>query len=129
MNGVLAVSALAVFAAVCGALIKKGNPEIALLFSIGAAVLVFLYVLPQTESLAETIGMLAEASEMSEALQVLLKALGIVLVGRIAAGICRDAGESALAAGVEFAVKAAVLLTALPLLQSLLAIVQEVLTL
>ena len=40
MNGVLAVSALAVFAAVCGALIKKGNPEIALLFSIGAAVLV-----------------------------------------------------------------------------------------
>lgn len=129
MNGVLAVSALAVFAAVCGALIKKGNPEIALLFSIGAAVLVFLYVLPQTESLAETIGMLAEASEMSEALQVLLKALGIVLVGRIAAGICRDAGESALASGVEFAVEAAVLLTALPLLQSLLAIVQEVLTL
>lgn len=129
MNGVLAVSALAVFAAVCGALIKKGNPEIALLFSIGAAVLVFLYVLPQTESLAETIGMLAEASEMSEALQVLLKALGIVLVGRIAAGICRDAGESALASGVEFAVKVAVLLTALPLLQSLLAIVQEVLTL
>ena len=78
MNGVLAVSALAVFAAVCGALIKKGNPEIALLFSIGAAVLVFLYVLPQTESLAETIGMLAEASEMSEALQVLLKALARV---------------------------------------------------
>ena len=105
MNGVLAVSALAVFAAVCGTLIKKGNPEIALLFSIGAAVLVFLYVLPQTESLAETIGMLAEASEMSEALQVLLKALGIVLVGRIAAGICRDAGESALASGVEFAVR------------------------
>ncbi len=129
MSGVLAVSALAVFAAVCGALIKKGNPEIALLFSIGAAVLVFLYVLPQTEQLAETIGTLAEASEMSEALGVLLKALGIVLVGRVAVGVCRDAGESALASGVEFAVKAAVLLTALPLLQGLLAIVQEVLTL
>lgn len=129
MSGVLAVSALAVFAAVCGALIKKGNPEIALLFSIGAAVLVFLYVLPQTEQLAETIGALAEASEMSEALGVLLKALGIVLVGRIAVGVCRDAGESALASGVEFAVKTAVLLTALPLLQGLLAIVQEVLTL
>lgn len=129
MSGVLAVSALAVFAAVCGALIKKGNPEIALLFSIGAAVLVFLYVLPQTEQLAETIGALAEASEMSEALGVLLKALGIVLVGRVAVGVCRDAGESALASGVEFAVKVAVLLTALPLLQGLLAIVQEVLTL
>ena len=129
MSGVLGVSALAVFAAVCGALIKKGNPEIALLFSIGAAVLVFLYVLPQTEQLAETIGALAEASDMSVALGVLLQALGIVLVGRVAVGVCRDAGESALASGVEFAVKVAVLLTALPLLQGLLAIVQEVLTL
>ena len=43
---------------------------------------------------------------MSEALQVLLKALGIVLVGRIAAGSAGTQGKAALASGVEFAVKA-----------------------
>lgn len=125
----MAVSAVAVFAAVCGALIKKGNPETALLFSVGVAVLVFLYVLPQVESLAQTVSQLAEASDLSEVLGVLLKALGIVLIGRLAVGVCRDAGESALASGVEFAVKTAVLLTALPLLQNLLSVIQEVLTL
>ncbi len=129
MNSVLAVSAIAIFAAVCGALIKKGNREIALLFSVGAAVLIFLYILPQASELAETICALAEVSSMSEVLGVLLKALGIVLIGRIAIGICRDAGESALASGVEFAVKMAVLLVSLPLLQSLLGIIQEVLSL
>lgn len=129
MNSVLAVSAIAIFAAVCGALIKKGNREIALLFSVGAAVLIFLYILPQASELAETIYALAEVSSMSEVLGVLLKALGIVLIGRIAIGICRDAGESALASGVEFAVKMAVLLVSLPLLQSLLGIIQEVLSL
>ncbi len=129
MNGVVAVSAVAVFAAVCGALIKKGNPETALLFSVGVAVLVFLYVLPQVESLAQTVSQLAEASDLSEVLGVLLKALGIVLIGRLAVGVCRDAGESALASGVEFAVKTAVLLTALPLLQNLLSVIQEVLSL
>ncbi len=129
MSGVVAVSAVAVFAAVCGALIKKGNPETALLFSVGVAVLVFLYVLPQVESLAQTVSQLAEASDLSEVLGVLLKALGIVLIGRLAVGVCRDAGESALASGVEFAVKTAVLLTALPLLQNLLSVIQEVLTL
>ena len=40
MSTVLMVSAAAVFAAVCGALLKRGQKEIALLFSLAAAVLV-----------------------------------------------------------------------------------------
>ena len=38
MSTVLMVSAAAVFAAVCGALLKRGQKEIALLFSLAAAV-------------------------------------------------------------------------------------------
>ena len=129
MNHVLAVSAVAVFAAVCGALIQKSNREIALLFSAAAAVLVFLYILPQVSELSGMIYELSEAAETTEILAVLLKALGIVLVGRIAVSVCKDAGESALASGVEFAVKTAVLLAALPLLKSLLTMIREVLTL
>lgn len=129
MSEVLAVSAVAVFAAVCGALIRKSNREIALLFSTAAAVLIFLYILPQAGALAEMIGELAETGNMTDVLSTLLKALGIVLIGRIAVGVCRDAGENALVSGVEFAVKIAVLLAALPLLQSLLGRIQEVLTL
>lgn len=48
------VSAAAVFAAVCGALLKRGQKEIALLFSLAAAVLVFLCILPQIETLTST---------------------------------------------------------------------------
>ena len=129
MNSVLAVSAVAIFAAVCGALIQKSNREIALLFSTAAAVLFFLYVLPQMSELSVLIGDLSEAADMADILRTLLKALGIVLIGRIAIGVCRDAGENALASGVEFAVKAAVLLAALPLFQSLLGMIREVLTL
>ena len=56
-------------------------------------------------------------------------ALGIVLIGRITADLCKDAGESAIASGVELAVKTAVLLTALPLLNRLLSLLREVLLL
>ena len=45
MSMVLMVSAAAVFAAVCGALLKRGQKEIALLFSLAAAVLVTVSVL------------------------------------------------------------------------------------
>ena len=47
---------------------------------------------------------------MPEVFGALLKALGIVLIGRITADLCKDAGESAIASGVELAVKTAVLL-------------------
>lgn len=129
MSTVLTVSAAAVFAAVCGALLKRGQKEIALLFSLAAAVLVFLCVLPQIETLTSTFREWAELSGMPEVFGALLKALGIVLIGRITADLCKDAGESAIASGVELAVKTAVLLTALPLLNRLLSLLQEVLLL
>lgn len=128
MSTVLMVSAAAVFAAVCGALLKRGQKEIALLFSL-AAVFVFLCILPQIETLTSTFREWAELSGMPEVFGALLKALGIVLIGRITADLCKDAGESAIASGVELAVKAAVLLTALPLLNRLLSLLQEVLLL
>ena len=118
MSTVLMVSAAAVFAAVCGALLKRGQKEIALLFSLAAAVLVFLCILPQIETLTSTFREWAELSGMPEVFGALLKALGIVLIGRITADLC-----------VELAVKTAVLLTALPLLNRLLSLLQEVLLL
>ena len=129
MSTVLMVSAAAVFAAVCGALLKRGQKEMALLFSLAAAGLVFLCILPQIETLTSTFREWAELSGMPEVFGALLKALGIVLIGRITADLCKDAGESAIASGVELAVKTAVLLTALPLLNRLLLLLQEVLLL
>ena len=80
MSTVLMVSAAAVFAAVCGALLKRGQKEIALLFSLAAAVLVFLCILPQIETLTSTFREWAELSGMPEVFGALLKALGIVLI-------------------------------------------------
>lgn len=87
------VSAAAVFAAVCGALLKRGQKEIALLFSLAAAVLVFLCILPQIETLTSTFREWAELSGMPEVFGALLKALGIVLIGRITAYLCRTRGN------------------------------------
>lgn len=129
MTSVTAVAVVAVFAVVCGALIKRGSGETAFLFTLAAAVLIFLFVLSDAASLVETAQGLARETGMAQAFEALLKALGIVLVGRIAVGVCKDAGESALASGVEFAAKTAVLLVSVPLLEQLLSSVREVLTL
>ncbi len=129
MTQILAAGAVAVLAAVCGALIRRGSGETALLFTLAAAVGVFLFVLSDVSSIVETAVGFAEEAHIVGSLSAMMKALGIVLAGQIALGVCKDAGETALASGMEFAVKTGVLLVSLPLLEELLSIVREVLAL
>ena len=53
------------------------------------------------------------------------KTVGIALVVKMGDGLCRDAGESALAAALEFAGTVCALLTALPLLRAVLELITE----
>ena len=129
MSAVLGISAAAVFAAVCGLLLKKTNKETALLFSVGVSVVLFIYLIPQAERLIEWTEALHGDEALTEIISVMLKALGIVLTAQVAGHICKDAGENALALGVDFAGKLAVLLLLLPVLQQLLDLIREILLL
>ena len=60
---------------------------------------------------------------------LLLKALGIAILTQCTSDICRDAGESGVANGVELAGKAEILLLCLPLLGEIFASVKELLAL
>lgn len=60
-------------------------------------------------------------------LTVLVKTVGVGIVGELAAMICVDAGNSALGKAVQFMSSIMILWLALPLLQSLLDLVQEIL--
>ena len=125
MSTVLMVSAAAVFAAVCGALLKRGQKEIALLFSLAAAVFVFLCILPQIETLTSTFREWAELSGMPEVFGALLKALGIVLIGRITADLCKDAGYQTIAGQIQIFGKLSVLAVSMPVLLALLDVIQN----
>lgn len=129
-GAVLGVGACALCAAVLGALIKRSSKEYALLLSTGAAVVILAFVLKNAGPLVEQITSLAPAGSLSSlCLTVMLKAAGLTMLGQLAAYLCRDAGENALAYGVELAAKAAVLTAALPLLTRLLEYLGEILKL
>ncbi len=60
-------------------------------------------------------------------LEILLKAVGIGLVGEIASLICTDAGNGALGKTLQLLTSAVVLWLSLPLLNALLELIQEIL--
>ena len=65
---------------------------------------------------------ITENSAFSVYVETIVKAMGIAVVAESAADICRDFGENAIGARLEFAAKGLIMLLALPIIESLLAL-------
>ena len=126
MEPVFQVTALCLVGALLAVVVRRGRPELALLLTLGAAVTVLLFL---AEPIAELLAFLTELSERSGVSQELFvplyKTVAIALVVKVGGDLCRDAGESALAAAVETAGAVCALLTALPLLRAVLDLLLE----
>ena len=73
------------------------------------------------EAISQLQALSAQAGIDSDVLKLLVKALGICLTAQLAANLCQDSGESALASAVELLGLGAILLMALPLAAQLIS--------
>lgn len=122
------VVGLAIVAAVMGIMLRQSKPEMAVLLSIVVGTVIFLTVLGKIGSVVDILKQLAGRAEISNIyLGTILKIVAIAYVADFGAQICRDAGEGAVAAKIEFAAKILVLVLAVPIvvavLQALLKLV------
>ena len=125
----LQIAGLTVTALMIAKLLQRYAAEQAMLLTLllgtgitAAAVTALAPVLQTIDSLMQSSGLdPAQTASVS-------KAIGICCVTQLAADVCRDAGESALASAVILTGKAALLLLILPLIEPLMQLVREVLT-
>ena len=61
--------------------------------------------------------------------EIILKSLGICIITQLAADICRDSRETAMAGAIELMGRISVLLLCIPLIEKLLEIVEGLITL
>ena len=126
MEQVFQITALCVVGAVLTLVVKRGSPEMALLLILGSAVIALLFLVGTVEEIFDFLSELVQRSGVSQQLFVpLYKTIGISLVVKLGGDLCKDAGESALAAVVEIAGAVCALLVALPLLRSVLSLLLE----
>ena len=126
MDTVLQTAALCVLAAMLTLVLKKGSPEIGILMTLAAAASVFLVLAGQLSRLLDFFRETAAAGGLrQELLEPLYKTIGISLVVKFGGNLCRDAGESALAAVIETAGSVSALLVSLPLMQMVLSTLTE----
>ncbi len=124
----MALGALGVAAALCAVVVRQKAPELAVVLVMAGCVLLLWETLPVLETIRDVLEELADLAALSpQVLRPMLQTVGLAVVTRLAGSLCRDAGESGLAAFVELAGAAAAVLVALPLLKMVLQLVGELL--
>ena len=114
-----------------GALILgQYRPEFRMLVTAAVTLLLMAMVLEQLSPVLEQLRSTMELTGLTgDYAAILFKAVGICLLTQLAGDVCRDSGESSIASKIELAGRAAILLTAMPLIQEVLAWAWELMNL
>lgn len=128
MESVIKIAAVAIIAALCAVVIKKQVPELGLVLGLLAGALILSFSVTALTSIKELIETLADTAGLSPAvLTPVIKTVGIAIVTKLTAEVCRDAKEGGIAAFVETAGTASALFVCLPLMEAVLATIGELL--
>lgn len=115
-------------AALSAVVVKKQVQELGLVLALAAGVLLLSLSLEALEGVRAFLDLLAETAGLSPAiLSPVLKTMGIAIVTKLSAELCRDAKEGGIAAFVETAGAAMALFVSLPLLRTVLSMITELL--
>lgn len=126
MNGLIAACGLVLLALVLGLVLQKDAPAIAFLLSLAAGVLLLLRTLRMAGGAMQRLtGLLAQGGLTGSLYLPVCKAVGVAVVVRVMSALCKDAGQSALAAKLEIAGAVLALSLCLPLLEQVLGLLAD----
>ena len=124
---IIQVVAVGVICAVLALTIKKHSPEIALIITLAASVLIFFMVLP---TLAGAVSVIQNVGSLLDGrvayVPIMLQILGIAYVAELGAEVCSDAGENAIASKIELAGKVLIMAVAAPILLDVLHMISGI---
>ena len=126
---IITVAAVGIIGAVLCVIVRQYKPEMAISVSAACGVVILVAVITMlAPSIAAISELSAAAGVGDEYSAILLKALAVCYITRLAADSCRDAGESAVAAKIELAGRAAIMAVSLPVFAKLAELVTKFIT-
>lgn len=102
--------------------------EYALLCTICGSILVFAFALEQVEQILGFVKSLQQKTNISaEYISIIFKVIGICIFGEFSIAVCTDNRHSALASGMSFLCRVAIIVLALPIFKDVLKALEELL--
>lgn len=126
MDILLKIAAVGVAASVMAMVLKKNSPEIALLLTVATASLIMFAAVEVISEVLEFLRTILEYTSLSEDIfGIVLKAVAIAIITKIASDVCKDAGQSASSSAIELVGSATVLYIALPLFETMIQMINS----
>lgn len=126
MTVLMKAAATGIAGAILSLLLKKNAPELGLALSIAISLLAASLAVEVLDGLREVLRLAQEQTGLSPSVVgPVFKCVGIGVVTRLAADMCKDAGQSAVASAVELCGTACAMTAALPLVRTLLQMISE----
>ena len=102
--------------------------EISIWITIACGIIIFFFGIRKFQYVVDMFQGLTNYIGINETyIKIILKMIGIAYLSEFTATICRDAGQNAIAGQVDFFGKISMIIVSLPVLQSLLETIGEVL--
>lgn len=128
MGGFWQGAAAVLLAVILVLALGKQGKEAGLLLTLAVCCMLGVLALSYLEPVVALVHRLQDMTGLdSEMLQILLKAVGIGIIGEIAGLICTDAGNAALGKALQLLSAAVILWLSIPLINALLELLQEML--
>ena len=128
---VLRACGIGVITAICVVVVGQLSGGYSTALRIGGAVILFGVLLLILESSIDAIKDLVlnmtEGEGVTRVLNTMLKALGIALISRLCADICRDCGEGTLAGAVEGVGRIAIFALSAPIMLEIIGVARDML--
>jgi len=113
--GIFQIVATGVLCAVLAITIKQQSPQIALLITIAASVLIFMMVLPM---ITQAIGVMTNVGALLDGgmqyVSLALRVIGVAYMAELGSSVCADAGETAIAAKIDLGGRVIIMVLAMP---------------
>lgn len=115
-------------AALLAVLIKGYRPEMAVLLSLSAGIILLTLALGKLGEIVAFVSNLAEQHGLNTTyIAIAMKITGIACLADMGIQICKDAGENAIAGKVELGSKLVIMILALPVIEELMRAVSGLL--
>ena len=110
-------------------LLSKQSKEISLSLSIIVCCIILIAAMAYVKPVLDFLARLENLGQLdSEMISILLNAVGIILLSELVTLLCKDSGNAALGNSVQLLGTAVILWLSLPMLNSVLDTIEEILT-
>ena len=107
--------------------VKKNREDIAILISIVAGIMIFIFMISKLTIVINFLQSLSNKANIDVIyLDTVFKILGIAYLSSFTSEICKDAGESSIAMKVEFAGKILILTLSIPILMAVMKTILKI---